>query len=306
MTSPLAPTQTPLTRGRGLSLLVFSSLTFGVMAYTAKQATRRLDGAQVAFVRFAVGVVVVALQAAVRKTSLRPVRRWPLFLRGLFGGIAVLLYFLSIAALPSGTATLLNYTAPVFTAIFAGAFLHERLPRGSYAAMAIAGVGVVLVVRGQGTVLGGAYGWQAIALASAVASGAAVTSIRAARRTDNAWVVFAAFCILGLVCTAPLAIARWRAPDLSEWWLLVVVGLLSVIAQVAMTHALGAVEAATGGIIAQITVITALSLGFFLDDEPLTKLSFVGAALTTLGVSLAARVSAKTIPARREFPMKNS
>ena len=131
------PTSTPLTRERGLTLLVFSSLIFGVMAYTAKQATRRIDGAQVAFVRFAVGAVLVALQAAVRGTSLRPVRLGPLFLRGFFGGIAVLLYFLSIAALPSGTATLLNYTAPVFTATFAAIFLGEALPRLRVVAMGV-------------------------------------------------------------------------------------------------------------------------------------------------------------------------
>jgi drug/metabolite transporter (DMT)-like permease len=78
-----------------------------------------------------------------------------------------------------------------------------------------------------------------------------------------------------------------------------------VIAQVAMTHAFGAVEAATGGIIAQITVITALSLGYFLDAEPLGRLSLAGAALTILGVSLAARVSAKTIPGEGVFHLKN-
>ncbi len=291
-----------LTRGRGLTLLVCSSLIFGVMAYVAKQATRRLDGSEVAFVRFVIGLLVTVVVAGVSGASFRPVRLLPLFLRGFFGGVAVLFYFLSIAALPTGTATLLNYTAPVFTALFAGFFLGERLPRGSYLAMLIAGAGVVLVVRGQGAVLGGAYGWQLVALASAVASGAAVTSIRAARRTDHAWVVFGAFCLIGLLATAPLALVRWRAPTLTEWWLLVAVGLLSVVAQVIMTHALGAVEAATGGIIAQITVITALSLGYLLDDEPFAGLSIVGGTLTILGVSLAARVSAKTIPTRGASP----
>jgi drug/metabolite transporter (DMT)-like permease len=99
------------------------------------------------------------------------------------------------------------------------------------------------------------------------------------------------------ICTLP----NWRAPTLGEWWLLVGVGVLSVIAQVIMTHALGAVEAAVSGIIAQITVVTALSLGYFLDDEPLTRMSIVGAILTLSGVSLAANVSAKTVPGHREL-----
>lgn len=288
-----------LTRSRGLAILVLSSLTFGFMAYVAKQATARLDGAQVGFVRFVIGTLVVVAQALVRRAPPRVVRPKFLILRGVFGGFAVLLYFMSLAALPSGTATLLNYTAPVFTAIFAAVFLEEYLPRLTFIAMGVAAVGVTLVVYGQGKALGGAYGWQLIALGSAVMSGAAVTSIRAARRTDGAWEVFGAFCLLGMLCTAPIAFMRWKAPSPDEWWLLVGVGLLSVVAQVLMTHALGAVEAALSGIIAQITVVTAMALGHFLDHEPLTAVSLVGAVLTLGGVSLAAHVSARTIPLER-------
>jgi drug/metabolite transporter (DMT)-like permease len=221
-----------------------------------------------------------------------------------FGGVAVLLYFLAIEALPSGTATLLNYTAPVFTAVFAGTFLRERLPALCYGAMAIAGAGVVMVVVGQGKVLGGAYGWQLVALVSAVASGAAVTSIRAARRTDGPWEVFTAFCVIGALCTLPHAVLHWNRPTAIEWEWLVAVGVLSVIAQVLMTYALGAVEAAVSGIIAQIAVVTAMLLGHFVDAEPLTALSVVGAALTLAGVSLAAHVSARVRGAT--VPMKGA
>ena len=290
---PWSPSITRVTRARGLAELVVSSLLFGVMAYLAKRATRRLDGAQVALVRFAVGGAMVLAQAAARRAPLRPVRWDFLFLRGFFGGVAVLLYFLSIAALPVGTATLLNYTAPVFSAVFAGVFLRERLPGLLFAAFGVAAVGVALVVSGQGKALGGGYGWQAVALASAVCSGAAVTSIRAARRTDGPWEVFAFFCLLGVVATAPLALARWRAPTGDEWLLLVAVGLVAVVAQVLMTHALGGVEAATSGIIAQITVIMSLLLGHFLDGEPLGRLAAGGAALTLVGVSWAAWTAAR-------------
>jgi drug/metabolite transporter (DMT)-like permease len=178
-------------------------------------------------------------------------------------------------------------------------FLREYLPRLTFFAMGVAAGGVILVVVGQGKALGGAYGWQLLALGSAVMSGAAVTSIRAARRTDGAWEVFGAFCLFGIVTTAPLGLLEWKAPTAHEWWLLVGVGVLSVVAQVLMTHALGAVEAALSGIIAQITVITALGLGTFLDHEPLGTMSVIGAALTLIGVSLAAHVSARTIPLER-------
>jgi drug/metabolite transporter (DMT)-like permease len=238
-------------------------------------------------IRFVIGLLVVLAQAAARRRPLRVVRGDLLLMRGAFGGVAVLCYFLSIARLPVGTATLLNYTAPIFTSLFAARFLGERLRGLGLAAMAVAGTGVVLVVIGEGAALGGAYIWQAIAVGSAVLSGAAVTSIRAARRTDGAWEVFGAFCAIGILCTAPFAVPEWKSPAGTEWALLLAVGLLAALAQVLMTHALLVVDATTAGIIAQLTVVIALLLGHFFDGDPFTSVSVLGASLTVLGVSVA-------------------
>jgi len=295
-----------LSRRQGLVEMVASAVLFGLMAWLAKRATHRFSGAQVAMVRFGVGVVAVGAQSAIRRTPLRP-RVWRfLILRGVFGGTAVLLYFLAIEHLPVGTATLLNYTAPIFTAVFAAIFLRERLPVVITAAMAVTAAGVGLVVWGQGRALGGGYGWQLIALVSSVCSGAAVTSIRAARRTDGTWEVFAMFCLVGFACTAPPAVHQWRDPSPGEWLLLGTVGGLALVAQLFMTHALGAVEAAVTGIINELAVVTSIGLGSTLDHEPLPAIAAVGAAVTLVGVTWAARVSARTEQPPPQNPTRSS
>jgi len=279
-----------ITRARGVVELVAAALLFGMMAYLAKQTTRTLDGAQTAFVRFVIGLIIVVAHFAMRRQRPLVVRRDLLFMRGFFGGAAVLLYFASLRKLPVGTATLLNYTAPIFSATFAAIFLGEVLPRLRVISMAVAGCGVTLVIVGQGRALGGDYQWQLLGLLSAVLSGMAVTSIRAARRTDGAWEVFGAFCLIGAVVTAPFAVASWHPPDPRMWLLLGAVGTLAAAAQVLMTHALVAVDAASAGIIGQLTVVTAMILGHFLDGEPFTPVSLVGAGLTLLGVAAASAV----------------
>ncbi len=277
-----------MSRGAGIAELLASAVLFAVMALLSKKATRTMHAAQVVFVRFAVGALVVFAQARVRRVKLVVVRRDLLLLRGVLGGFAVLVYFVGIERLPVGTATLFNYTSPVFTATFSAIFLHERLARGSVGAIAVALVGVVLVVVGQGQALGGAYVWQALALSSAVVSGAAVTAIRAARRTDGSWEVFGAFCTVGMVCAAPFMIGSWHTPSGGEWLLLAAVGLSAAAGQILMTHALLAVTAATAGVIQQVTVVAALALGHVVDGDPLSALSLFGAVLTVVGVSVAA------------------
>jgi drug/metabolite transporter (DMT)-like permease len=272
-----------ISRRRGLAELLGAAILFGFMAYAAKHATAAVDGAQAAFVRFAIGLAIVL---AVRGRRLVVVRRDLLLLRGLFGGVAVLLYFLAIGHLPVGTATLYNYTAPVFTTTFAAIFLHEMMPPANVLALLMTGGGVALVVIGQGRALGGAYVWQALGLTSAVVSGAAVTAIRAARRTDGSWEVLGAFCLVGMLCTAPFAVHAWRWATPGLWLLLAAVGLLAAAAQILMTHALVAVEASTAGIVSQLTVVTALGLGSIVDGEPFSSVSAVGAVITLAGISL--------------------
>jgi drug/metabolite transporter (DMT)-like permease len=277
-------------RARGVAELVLAAVLFGVMAYLVKLTTRSLDGAQAAFVRFAVGLAVVIARFAVVRVRPVVVRRDLVFARAFFGGLAVLLYFVTLAHLPVGTATLLTYTQPIFTAFFAAVFLGERPPRARALALLAATVGVVLVILGQGRALGGAYLWQALGLMSAVLAGLAVTAIRAARRTDGSWEVFGAFCVVGMVCTAPFAAASWRPPTTGLWFMLLLVGLVAAAGQVLMTHALAAIEAANAGIISQLTVLTAMGLGVVLDHDVYTPLSIVGAALTLTGVAVASGV----------------
>ena len=74
-----------------------------------------------------------------------------LLLRGAYGGAAVLFYFLGIAHLPVGIATLLNYTrARCSRRSTRPLFLGEAITPATLGALALTSVGVVLVIAGDG------------------------------------------------------------------------------------------------------------------------------------------------------------
>ena len=271
--------------------LVTAALVFALMAVLAKVAARRIPGPEVAFIRFAVGLAAFAI--ASRRIRMRANNKLGLVMRGAYGGAAVLLYFLAIAHLPVGIATLLNYTAPVFTAIYAALFLGEAVTPATVAALCLTTAGVALVI--SGTAPPGSFGigpWQLTGVGSAMLSGAAVATIREVRRTDGSWEIFAAFCIAGAAITGPPALAAWVRPDAAEWALLLGVGLSSLVAQLLMTHALRYVRAAVGGVIAQLTPVASLAVGWALFGDRLGELALVGAALTLAGVSLGTYLAA--------------
>lgn len=262
------------------------------MALIAKVAATRLPGTQVAFVRFCVGLLACA--AAWLRSPLRAHNRVGLFLRGLYGGAAVLCYFVAIEHLPVGLATLLNYTAPVFTAIYAALFLGEGVRGSTLAALVLTSAGVVCVVKGQAPA--GSLGlsvWPLVAMISAVLSGAAVATIREVRRTDGSWEIFAAFCVGGALITGVPALLTWTRPSPAEWVALTTVGLTSVVAQLMMTYALRFVRAAIAGIIAQLTPVAALALGALLLHDQVAPLAIAGAVVTIGGATWGAYLASR-------------
>src|SRR5260370_40300639 len=96
---------------KALVIMTLSGAFFGVMAFTAKLASARLSGPEVAFVRFAVGLSPLLLVPRFRRTAVRFQRLDLLFYRGFFGGLAVGLYFMAIEPLVAGAGHPLNFPA---------------------------------------------------------------------------------------------------------------------------------------------------------------------------------------------------
>ncbi|HET7711618.1 MAG TPA: DMT family transporter, partial [Thermoanaerobaculia bacterium] len=230
-----------------------------------------------------------------------------LLYRGVFGGLAVLLYFLAIARIDVGVATLLNYTAPLFSGVFSLLFLGERISPKVLIPMPVALFGVWLVVHAHarpGDILG--FGkWELVAFASALASGAAVTAMRAARRAENSWAVYTTFCLVGFLITLPPAIATWQMPAGSEWAALAATSLFAIGAQLLLTHSLRWVDAMTVGVISQLAVIVAFVLGALLLGERVSIAAAVGSAFTiggVVGVVYVTSLARRTVPATAIAP----
>src|SRR3954466_2122812 len=220
--------------------MIASATMFGGMAFAAKVATARLSGPEVAVLRMGAGLLPCLLVPRYRRAALHYNRLGLILLRGFFGGLAVMCYFIAIQHINVGVATLLNYTAPIWSGIFSMLFIGEKFSARVLIPLPIALAGVFLVVHAHaapGDILG--FGkWELVGALSAVASGVAVTAMRAARRAENSWAVYGAFCLLGLLTTAPLGIYTWKMPHGKEWIALAATSILAMGAQLALTFSL--------------------------------------------------------------------
>jgi drug/metabolite transporter (DMT)-like permease len=271
---------------RALLLMVGSAVMFGAMAFAAKLASSGLSGSQVAMIRFSTGLLPVLLVPRYRRSAFKFQRIDLLLYRGVFGGSAVLCYFVAIEKISVGVATLLNYTSPVFSGLLSMLFLKERFSAKVLIPMPIALAGVFLVVRAHarpGDILG--FGtWELVGLCSAVLSGSAVTAMRAARQSENSWAVYTSFCLFGTLLTMPFAIATWRNPSFDAWIALALTSIFSVCAQLLLTFSLRWVDAMTVGVISQLAVLVSMALGATFLHDVIPPMAAIGALLSIGGV----------------------
>lgn len=264
------------------------------MAFLAKIVSSHVGGAQMAMIRFAISLAPALLIPSIRRASLVWQRTDLLLYRGLFGGLAVLCFFLAIEHVPVGTATLLNYTSPVFAALFAALFAGERARAVVIVPLAVALTGVAIVVsssgKGHGLNFLGFGVWESVGLLSAILSGAALVAIRVARRTESSWAIFTSFSLFGLMATTPFALFAWTWPSAAQWLVIIAMGLVSIVAQLLMTHGYKWVDNVTAGVIAQLAVVVATFLGVTILSDPFPPQAAVGTMLTIGGVIAAVAI----------------
>ena len=134
-----------LSHSRAVLLMVLVTLMWSI----AGVVTRHLEAArsfEVTFWRSAFNVLAltVALLAIRGPKLLADMRRggWPLWVSGLCWMVMYTNFMVAITLTTVATVLITMSIAPLLTALFARLFLHHRLPRRTWVAIAVAGVGI--------------------------------------------------------------------------------------------------------------------------------------------------------------------
>jgi len=280
-------TSQPPKNFNGVAIIAVSSVFFGVMAVTTRLLAGIVPAAQIVTIRFAVGSLACAAYFVI--SGARPnLKQWRfLLMRGAFGGLAVLTYFFAIERLGAAPATVLNYSSPIYAAFFAAWFLGERSSWLKRLGLLMATAGSVLVTFSSVTSASFVPDIGAISgFASAIIGGAALTSMRKLRNDTDAVTIFFAFCVIGGVLSAPLAVPVWVPLSGRALWLCLAVGGLSIGAQLLLTWGMGFTTATAGSATTQLVPAVAWVLSIIVLAEPLSSLGAMGATCCVVGVLL--------------------
>jgi drug/metabolite transporter (DMT)-like permease len=136
----------PSTQYGSLWMLV-AALGFAIMGALVKVGSAKFSSAELVFYRSLFGLVIIFVSIRFKKLPIQTPHFNKQITRALLGFFALLMFFYAIAHLPLATAITLNYTSPLFLAVFLPFMLHEKPKKILYLALMISFIGVVLLLK---------------------------------------------------------------------------------------------------------------------------------------------------------------
>ncbi|NPA59435.1 MAG: DMT family transporter [Epsilonproteobacteria bacterium] len=274
----------------GVKYMLFASFIFAIMGAFAKLASQYMPSLEVVFFRNIFGVMIIGYAIYKKPMIHTGGKPFLLLFRGSMGFLALLAYFYNIANIPLGDAVTFSKTAPIFTAIFAWAFLNEKLPLSAWFAVIIGFGGIILITQPSAI---GFTKYDILGIFSGIGAALAYTSVRELRNYYDTRAIVLSFTLVGTIGPIILffissflhiesldfMLGEFVMPKGIVWFYVIGLGILGTLSQYFMTKAYGETKAAIVGTVSYTNIIFAIAVGVLLGDA-LPSLS------TTIGISL--------------------
>ena len=268
---------------RGAFFLIASELSFAISAAIIKSLSVSLPNESIVFFRNLFGILILTPLLLKSGTNILKTDRLLLhFLRSGLGMGAMYCFFYALGHIPLADSMLIKSTIPLIIPFIATLWLKENISHRVILAGGIGFMGVFLILKPDGNM-----NWASIiALVSSLLAAMAFVTVRKLSATEPALRIVSYFAIIGLSISAVPLIRAWQTPTLSQWLLLMGIGLTTTIGQLLLTRGYQSASASSVGIFTYTSVPFGTFLGWLFWNELLDINSLLGAILIVLSGSI--------------------
>jgi drug/metabolite transporter (DMT)-like permease len=260
---------------KGLLFMFMATIVLACMHGMVRYLGGDLHPFVIAFYRNLFGLVaILPLVYRAGMTGMRTHHPRLMLLRSVSGLIAMSTWFYALARVPTAEATALSFTAAIFTALAAFIFLGEKMKMRRWTAI-IGGFAGVIVVLQPTTDNYNPY--MLLILVSCVFWGLSVTAVKFLTRTDSTTSIVAWMSILLTIMSLPPALLYWQWPDLSQFLLLGVMGVLATLGHLGMTRALALADTTAVMSIDFMRLVWGALIGIFFFRDAFDIYTWIGA-----------------------------
>ena len=276
--------------------MLASALISALNGAIAKILSEDLSALEIVFFRNLIGVFIILYALKHTPPKLLGGKLHLLITRGLFGFIAMILFFYTITTIPLGEAITLNKTSPLFVSIITFYVLNEHLSKQTIIALLIGFLGIIFITKPFGLALSYEH---LLGILGGFFAASAYATIRTIKNIYDSRVIVLSFVGIGSLLPALLFIitpfinppeylkflfVEFVIPtDITVWLLILFMAIISTLSQWLLTKAYSFSNASIIGVISYTNIPFAIGFGFMLGDKLPDYYTFFGIGLIILG-----------------------
>jgi len=273
--------------------MLVAALGFAIMGALVKIGAQKFSSAELVFYRSLFGLIVIWVYIYQQKLPLATPVIHKQMSRALVGFASLVLFFYAIAHLPLATAITLNYTSPLFLAVFTPLLLNEKPKRTLLIALVIGFAGVTLLLKpslNQDDWLAGCSG-----LLSGIGAALAYVHVKQlAKASEPDWRTVFYFTLLSTVGAGIwMLFDSFHALNWQDLLILLGLGATATIAQLALTRAYRTGDTLVVASLAYVTVLLASLFGVIWWHEHLSLDAWIAIGLIILSGVISVRSTHK-------------
>lgn len=260
----------------GIAFMTGSGILFALMFVLIKSLSPRMSFLELGFFRSFLSLPFLLTYMLITRQSFRLKKHKLMFTRSLIGWLAMLCNFYAVVHIPVADSAILTYTAPIWVFLFAEFYLREKVPSIYWGCLALAFVGVALILQPHMLMfnLGGLVGLLGGALVGGV-----YLMLKQLNKTEHPSTIVFYFTLYATLLFLPFLPAVWVWPTAMEWLILLAIGALATLAQVWLTQAYRHGKASSISLYNYTSVVASVFWSWVLLGEKLFLNSLLGIAI---------------------------
>ena len=278
--------------------LILASFFFSLMTVCVKIIDNRIPIYELVFFRSLISLFITSL--IINKKNINP---WGknkplLILRGLLGTIALVCIFYAIKNMPLNISTVIQYTYPIFIAMFAGILIKEKITKNIIIASLIGWLGILIILNpyqlsslnvelNKLTIL--------IAFLGSISTALAYITVKKLSLTEDIFIIIKYFPLMSVITLSPIVLFNWVTPNINDLTWIIGIGIFTQAGQTFLTIGLKKLPTSNAATINYLQVIFGSLWGILFFNELINFNFIIGAVLVLLGTIISTSKKLKKI-----------
>jgi len=247
-------------------LKVLSVIFFALMTVLVKKLSDNFPTFQIIFFRCLFGLLPVIILLIITNSKFKTDKIQLHFLRAIIATLAMFSFFKSFSLLTLADVSSISFASIMITTILAIFVLQEKVGLRRWLAIIVGFIGVVIIFR-PGTSIFSYY--SLLPLLGALGIALAIIILKTLLLSDKPPTCSFYLHLLTGFIVLPTIFFGWHMPDITQWFLIILMGFFGGVAQILATNAYKISEVSILTPFDYSAIIWAITFGiFFFNDYP--------------------------------------